>query len=146
MKRVLLFLLAAAAAGPIVLGRLGFESTVLCLGSDGHVAVETASSDCCEEEPAPARQPDSGSSPGLRTGGGGDDCGPCVDVPLPRTVAARGAQKPSELPVAAAGGAALDAPAALSANTLPAAASAIGESPGRSLLLPLTDRPSVLRI
>jgi hypothetical protein len=57
------------------------EAVVLCMGEDGHVAIETVGSSCCESAQI-------GTSEGHSavfvddSQYAGDDCGSCVDIPL----------------------------------------------------------------
>ena len=57
------------------------ESVVLCVGQDGHVAIEVANSDCCDQYlNAPAQ-----TSPNPYTNSdhtSASPCGDCIDIPL----------------------------------------------------------------
>jgi hypothetical protein len=62
----------------VALGNSGMF--ILCIGEDGHIAIEAAASDCCESlgvTGTPLVAFDRG-SPQASTG----DCGSCVDIPL----------------------------------------------------------------
>ncbi len=70
LHRLAIFALTVAVALPIA----PRELVVLCLGADGHVAVESASSDTCRDDlPASAGEGQAFCS---------DGCGPCTDVRL----------------------------------------------------------------
>jgi hypothetical protein len=57
------------------------QAVVLCIGEDGHIAVEVASSDCCTNVSAGIAEAD---ATRLADDGHSDDdhCGSCVDIPL----------------------------------------------------------------
>ena len=69
--------------------------TVICFGADGHIAIEAAESECCVAMPEEVQLPCSG-QPTATARGGPDECGPCLDVPVPRSVLVRaGSERPS---------------------------------------------------
>ncbi|MHC4463564.1 MAG: hypothetical protein ACYS6W_14905 [Planctomycetota bacterium] len=64
----------------VALGNSG--TFILCIGEDGHVAIEAAVSDCCE-----SHRVDVTETPFVAFGrsdpqASSDDCGSCVDIPL----------------------------------------------------------------
>jgi len=63
------------------------NSFILCIGEDGHVAVETAINDCCNQHPVISTQPANQSHTENVISSAdhpSDDnhCGSCIDVPL----------------------------------------------------------------
>jgi hypothetical protein len=82
------------------------QAVILCIGEDGHIAVEVASSDCCTNPPVGTSKADvtifvddSHSED--------DDCGSCVDIPLfaggAYTLTAAEKENPSHITTAAMG-------------------------------------------
>jgi hypothetical protein len=72
------------------------EAMVLCIGQDGHVAIEASGSGCCGHLP-PACCPDDAQC--LFTAGSSaqdDDCGMCLDIPISSGVA-EAVQAPNEV-------------------------------------------------
>ena len=57
------------------------QGVVLCFGEDGHVSLEIAFADCCDEYSAASGQV----SPDLYTNyvASTNSCGDCIDIPLP---------------------------------------------------------------
>src|SRR5262245_47551519 len=76
--RTLPKLVACLALSLLVGLPAGRGVSVLCIGSDGHVAVEYGSGSCG----AGAIVPSEDSAQGMACE---DDCGPCVDVPIGAT-------------------------------------------------------------
>lgn len=58
------------------------EAVILCISEDGHIAVETASSDCCAGFPVGFSENRVFASDERDQPANSDDCGPCVDIPL----------------------------------------------------------------
>jgi len=63
------------------------NSFIICIGEDGHVAVETAINDCCSPHPVISTQPANQSPTEIVISSadhpsGDDHCGSCVDTPL----------------------------------------------------------------
>jgi hypothetical protein len=57
------------------------QAVVLCIGEDGHIAVEVASSDCCTSASAGIAEADA-TRPADDGHSDDDHCGSCVDIPL----------------------------------------------------------------
>lgn len=60
----------------------GGPGFVLCHGEDGHVAVEVAGGDCCDDLPAGASHRDSVASAEQRLPSKEDNCGSCIDISI----------------------------------------------------------------
>ena len=63
------------------------NSYILCIGEDGHVAVETAINDCCDQHPVISDQPANQHSTedvisSADHPSDDDHCGSCIDTPL----------------------------------------------------------------
>jgi hypothetical protein len=63
---------------------------VLCIGTDGHVAIEFAHSPCCGDEPASDHAPGAADAP--------RDCGTCVDLSLCGDAVARAGGPKTRVP------------------------------------------------
>ncbi len=59
---------------------MGAEGLVLCIGEEGHMAVEVASGGRCCPFSSETSQEDSCSDPGTLVDSTGTLCGPCVDI------------------------------------------------------------------
>ncbi|MHC4193094.1 MAG: hypothetical protein ACYSP9_02825 [Planctomycetota bacterium] len=55
---------------------------VLCIGQDGHVAIEVAGSDCCESLAVGVARTDLTAVDKGESAASNDDCSSCVDIPL----------------------------------------------------------------
>jgi hypothetical protein len=60
------------------------EALVICVGEDGHAAIEVLATGACE--PCPGRMASEPPQAGHAADAGGDHCGPCVDMALLRYV------------------------------------------------------------
>lgn len=85
VRRARGLLTALALVASALLGA-GNGRDVLCIGADGHVAVESVAGRCCEDAPAPA-EPDGCPGPGEdgsdAVGSACESCCACLDLPLP---------------------------------------------------------------
>jgi len=75
LRIVVSFLISVSLLSP-----LGLAGRVLCFGSDGHIALETALGSSCSHGGA------EGSGQGQASCDDTSHCGPCVDVTVPSTV------------------------------------------------------------
>ncbi|MHC4623767.1 MAG: hypothetical protein ACYS4W_07675 [Planctomycetota bacterium] len=72
-------LISAAICVFAVFGNSG--EAVLCIGEDGHIAIEVAGNDCCGHSASDVSEIHQTAFAGDYRSGN-DDCGSCVDVPL----------------------------------------------------------------
>lgn len=68
-----------ALTGVLLASGLGRPGTILCLGADGHVAVEPASASCCTP-PVETCDPDADHLHDSACSAPDDACGPCADL------------------------------------------------------------------
>jgi len=58
------------------------EAIVLCIGHDGHVAIEASDSHCCGHLPWVSGLQDVHTLVAVGGSTQDDDCGPCLDIPI----------------------------------------------------------------
>ena len=66
----------------LVLGFSSSEVMVLCIGQDGHVAIEASDSRCCGHPPWISRFQDANAFVAAGCSAQDDDCGACLDIPI----------------------------------------------------------------
>ena len=84
-KRACIRFVSAVICLSVVISNSG--AVVLCVSEDGHIAIETAGSNCCT---APLQDTAEKAATAFHDGdqpADGDDCGSCVDIPISGGVA-----------------------------------------------------------
>lgn len=76
-NRAILLLLVSVAALTMP------HATVMCIGEDGHRAIERAGHDHCEDGSHPLHYRPTGSEAAEHSHVGRSHCRPCVDIPIP---------------------------------------------------------------
>ncbi|MHC4617794.1 MAG: hypothetical protein ACYTEQ_08580 [Planctomycetota bacterium] len=74
------YIIAATCLPVTVVGNS--DMVVLCIGEDGHMAVEAVSSNCCGSFPVSVSERGVGVFAADGRSANGEDCGSCVDIPL----------------------------------------------------------------
>jgi hypothetical protein len=85
----------AAAFAYTLFGALGLSEAVLCVGAEGHVALEPAVNGCCQDQPATAHEPPPLSRLDRPYSDEAQHCGDCVDIPLSISNLDQGPPEPS---------------------------------------------------
>ena len=72
------------------------EAMVLCIGQDGHAAIEASDSRCCGHLPWVSGIQDAYTLVAAGSSAQDDDCGPCLDIPISSGLA-EAVQAPNEV-------------------------------------------------
>jgi hypothetical protein len=86
-----------SAAFCLMLALSSSEAMVLCVGQDGHVAIEASDSRCCGHLRWACCSHDAHTLAAAGSSAQNDDCGPCLDIPI-SSGSADTFQAPNEAP------------------------------------------------